>query len=141
MNNHDFEQQIRKLQPAPLPPELRARLREEPPAELPRSRRHGVRWAMAATVVVAAVLLILVSPHQQPNEVVAEDDDHFSVVQQEATLLGTRTLETREYDGQLWELVEQQWRDETVAVCSATPVRVRSTVIRPEAVWVPVKFQ
>lgn len=141
MNDQDLEQQIRKLRPGPLPPELRSRLREEPAVNLPRRPRHLGRWAMAAAVVVAATVGALVFPDKQADEVAVEDNKPFTVIQEEATLIGTRTLERREHDGRLWELVEQQWRDETVAVCSATPVRVRSTVIRPEAVWVPVKFQ
>lgn len=151
MNDQDLEQQIRKLRPGPLPPELRSRLREEPPIDLPSRRRHLGRWAMAAAVVGAAILGVMIFPDKPSKQVAVEDgttnelavEDHeaFTVIQQEATLIGTRTLERREHDGRLWELVEQQWRDETVAVCSATPVRVRATVIRPETVWVPVKFQ
>lgn len=139
MNDQELEQQIRNLRLGPLPAELRSRLREEPATEFPRPRWKSARWAMAAAVVAAAALTFLVSPDQPSDEVAVEDP--ISVIQQEATLIGTRVLETREYEGQRWELVEQQWRDETVAVCSATPVRVRSTVIRPEAVWVPVRFQ
>ena len=139
MNDQELEQQIRNLRLGPLPAELRSRLREEPATEFRRPRWKSARWAMAAAVVAAAALTFLVSPDQPSDEVAVEDP--ISVIQQEATLIGTRVLETREYEGQRWELVEQQWRDETVAVCSATPVRVRSTVIRPEAVWVPVRFQ
>lgn len=140
MNNHDLEAQIRKLQPSALPPELRARLREEPPAEFPRPRRHGVRWAIAAAVVATATLAGLLVPNKQPDEVAAGDDGHFSVIQQEATLVGTRTVETREHDGQLWDLVENRWREEKVGMCTATSATIRSVEIRPEFVWVPVKF-
>ena len=106
MNDQDLEQQIRNLRPGPLPPELRSRLREEPPIEFARPRRHLARWAMAAAVVAAAVIGAFVFPPNPPNEVVAGDEEYFSVVKQEAILLDTRTLEMREHDGQLWELVE-----------------------------------
>jgi hypothetical protein len=140
MNDQHLEDQIRKLRPAPLPPELRSRLCEEPPVELTRHPAHRVRWAIAAAVVATATLVFLVIPDNQPSEVIAEDDGYLSVVQQEAALVSTRTLETREYNGQLWDLVENRWREETVAMCSATTATIRSTEIRPELVWVPVEF-
>ena len=144
MNNRDLEQQIRELRPASLPAELRAQLdASEPPVEIGRSRKPLALLAVAAVLIAAATLAVLLQPNPGTSGVAESTDatdEHFSVVQQESTLLSSRTLETRKHNGRLWELVENQWRDETVAMCSATTARIRSTEIRPEVVWQPVEF-
>ena len=140
MNDQDLEQRLRSLAPAPLPAELRERLAEEPAVELPRKNRR-MRWAIAAGIIAAAGAGLLSWPDSKSDRSLAETDDApFSVVQQEAVLLSTRTVETREHNGHLWELVENRWREDTVGMCSATEATIRSSEIRPEYVGTPVTF-
>ncbi len=140
MNDHELEKNLRSLRPAPLPSEVRARLKEEPAIQPRRHHRRNLGFAIAAVLVAAATLVALLTPKQSDPAMAREEDTHYSVVQQEAVLLSSRTLETREHNGQLWELVEIQWREDTVSICTATTATVRATEIRPERVWVPVQY-
>ena len=138
MNDQRLEEEIRRLQPAPLPADLKARLAREPELHERKSRRS--MWIAAALVVLATgIVAPSLFRDTAPSPAIAAAP--VSVIQRESTLLGTRTVDQRELDGQVWELVEEQWRDDTVALCSATPARVRSTVIRPTYVWVAAEYQ
>ena len=147
MNDHELEEHIRNLRPAPLPDNLKERLRSEPQSVEPPSgtgiNRQKVVWAMAACLVGVAVAWFLVSRDggYLPGTPIVETSPPISVLKEESTLVSTRSLETREHDGRLWELVEERWRDEQVAMCSTTPVTVRSSRIRPERHWVLVELQ
>jgi hypothetical protein len=56
-------------------------------------------------------------------------------------LLAERTLAVEEHDGRVWELVEQEWRDDSIALCSDNPLRVRYSETRVERLCQPVDFQ
>jgi hypothetical protein len=64
----------------------------------------------------------------------------LSICQQRSVLLGSRTLAVLHHDGRTWEVAEQQWRDDKLALCSAVPVQVQSATIRREIVCQPVDF-
>ena len=141
MNDQELERHIRNLRPAPLPDDLKERLRSEPEPVPSRKgfHRRGYAWAMAACLAGAAVAWFLVSRgDRDPGAPTVDAPEPISVLKEESTLVSTRTLETREHEGYLWDLVEERWRDEQVAMCSATPVTVRSSKIRPERHWVLV---
>lgn len=140
MNDQRLEEEIRKLRPAPLPSDLKARLAQEPELHGRRPGRKMWLAAAAALVVLATAIAVPSLLHDTPTTQ-ADAAAPLSVIQRETTLLSTRTIDQREHDGRVWELVEEQWQDNTVCVSSATPVRVRSTVIRPEYVWVAAEYQ
>ncbi len=146
MNDDDLlEEELRQLMPSPMPEDLRERLAVEPTLlEAPRSRRI-VPWAIvglaAAACLVALITTLITRPKPDADEVASEAAPQLSVLQQESTLLNTRPLALKVHDGQVWEIAEEEWRDDTVALCSATPVRVRSTENRREIVCLPVEFQ
>lgn len=139
MNDEFLEEQLRQLKPGVLPDDLRDRLREEPEVVQPVRGGRRVLLAVAAGLVVTAGAVFVIN-RSEPEPGVAEVERPLSVVREDSVLLSSRTVETREHEGQLWELVEQKWRDDLVGVCSATPVKVRSTTIRPELVWVAVQL-
>ena len=139
-----IEDEIRKLRPAALPADLRMRMRNEPALPKPSRLRRILPIAAAAGLAAAACVAIVVSLPDRPGSTADASPappDHLTIIEQSSTLADTRTIAIREHQGRMWELVEQEWHDDTVALCSTTPVRVRSTVIRPEIVWVPVNFQ
>ena len=84
-----------------------------------------------------------VKPHESggTTDTATGPPDHLTIIEQNSILADSRTIALREHEGRMWELVEQEWHDDTVALCSTSPVRVRSTVIRPVTVWLPVQFQ
>lgn len=139
-----LEEEIRKLRPAALPADLRTRMANEPALPGPSRFRRVVPMIAAAGLAAAACIAIVINlpDHTEPRvDNSPPPPEHLSIVEQESTLMDTRSITFREHDGRLWELVEQEWRDDTVALCSTTPVRVRSSVTRPVTVWIPVEFQ
>lgn len=141
MNDDYLAEQIRRLRPTSMPQDLRDRLAGEPAPLAPSSRVPRLGWAAAAVLALLAVsLTFLLNPEVESPQATTESRP-ISIVSQESTLLGTRTLAQQEHDGQLWELIEENWRDDTVAICSATTAEVRSSILRPEVRWVPVVYQ
>jgi hypothetical protein len=145
MNDDQFlEDEIRKLRPAALPADLRERMADEPALPGPTRFRRVLPILAAAGLAAAACVAIVINLPSQPGSTADTNPrppDHLSIIEQESTLMDTRSIAFREHDGRMWELVEQEWRDDTVALCSTAPVRVRSSVTRPVTVWVPVEFQ
>lgn len=143
-DDHLLENEIRKIRPSPLPDDLRKRMASEPTPIKHSPPRRLIPWAVAAGLAAAACTAILVNLPRS-TDMIAETNPNssevLSIVEQETTLMDARTVGFREHNGRMWELVDQEWRDNTVAICSSAPVRVRSTVDRPETVWIPVNFQ
>ena len=163
--NSDLEKQILKLKPGALPPDLKERLRDEPPADQPleclpelkpdsirllaRKKRWG--WsAFAGAAVAACVAFMLVrhdfisAPEDDANRQASaglRQSDYHSIIRKNQTLLSTKTLATEEIGGQVWEIAEEKWMDNTVATCSTSPVLVSAKEIRREIVFRPVVFQ
>lgn len=140
MNDDLLEETLRNLRPAALPADLKARMQAPPPLVLvavPWWRK--VRVIGAASLAAAATLAwVFVPPsasgpaHPAPRTV--------RIHQTESTLVAERTLAVEEHDGRVWELVEQEWRDDSIAVYSASPVRVRYSETRVERLCQPVDF-
>ena len=127
---------LRDLQPEPLPADLRARMRA-PAVSSPRWKRPPLLTAIAAALVAAAGALWFVAQSQPEGEDAASP---ITVYQHRSTLLENRPIEVIEHQGQFWELTEQKWLDEDIALCSVTPVRVQLSEIRHELVYQPVQF-
>ena len=141
MNDQDLENLVRRLKPSSLPEDLRERLAAEPelPATPVTKRMLFIVAGVAAAVVVFAGMILLERP--EPLADGHEEERPVSVVQTDSTLLGSRLLEVKEYDGQLWEISEEEWRDDTLLLYTAGPSSLNSTVIRREIVCAPLQFQ
>ena len=145
MNNDPFiENEIRKLRPAALPADLRDRMREEPVVRQSSRLRRVLPLATAGALATAACVAIVIKLRVRPEPAIhagSGPPEELTIIEQNSILADSRTIALHEHHGRMWELVEQEWRDDTVALCSTSPVRVRSTVIRPVIVWRPVEFQ
>ena len=131
-----LESMLRDLRPGQVPADLRARM-TVPAVSVPLWKRLPLPTAIAAAFVLAAGGLWFV---MQPP---AQDQGSASPImlhQHRSTLIENRPIEVIEYQGQFWELTEQKWLDEDIALCSATPVRVQLSEIRHELVYQPVRF-
>jgi len=140
MNDDYLEQQIRSLNPAPLPQDLVERMSAEPIRPQAGRVRRNFLIAAAAAILVATCVTFALRPDDSA-EVASDSETPVSLVQKESTLLDSRTLAFEEHDGQLWEVSEEEWQDDTLALCSTVPAKLRSTVIRREVVCAPVEFQ
>ena len=140
MNDDMLEAALRGLRPAALPADLRERMKSPPPSE-----RATLPWWRSARVIVtaslaaaAAVAWMLVPPAAGPADPTPRT---VRIHQTESSLLAERTLAVEEHDGRVWELVEQEWRDDLIALCTDSPVRVRYSETRVERLCQPVDFQ
>ena len=145
MNDHDLENLIGSLKPAPLPDDLKARMSAEPrPPQKPRNYRglFAATGVAAAAILVMAGIISILRP-DRPADMASlpeEPNRPVSVVKKDSTLLNSRILSIEEHDGELWEVAEEEWRDDTLALYTGGPSRLRSTVIRREVVCSPLKF-
>lgn len=142
MNDDNLEKLIRSLKPAPLPADLKTRMRPEPMRPNGFVSRQNITIAAVAAVLIGMVCLAVFLRSDPPVDVVARvSEAPVSVLKKDSTLLSSRILAIEEHEGQLWEVSEEEWRDDTLALCSAGPTKLNSTVIRRELVCSPVKFQ
>lgn len=145
MNDHDLEKLIRSLKPAPLPEDIRMRLSTGPVRKKRPGNRKVILIAFAAAAAVTMMVGISISLRPEaPTEMSAtpqESGPPVSVIKRDSTLLSSRVLSIREYEGELWEVSEEEWRDDTLALYSAGPSQLSATVIRREVVCSPLKFR
>jgi hypothetical protein len=140
MNDDLLEAALRDLRPAALPADLKARMKCPPPLERPTlDGLRKLRVIGSASLAAAAALVwVLLPPATGPADSAPRT---VQIHQTESTLLSERTLAVEEHDGRVWELVEQEWRDDSIALCSSSPVRVRFSETRVERRCQPVDFQ
>jgi len=134
----DLESMLRSLRPGNLPQDLRQRL-ATPPDAMPVARPVARRllFILSAGTLAAAACVILLS--RQPETHHAQPAP-LTIHHQESTLIHSRTLGYVEHDGCVWSLQDQQWKDDEIACCSNSTVRVRLTRDRHELVYQPVSF-
>lgn len=148
MKNDELENLMRSLKPAPLPADLKKRLSPEPMRPKPAATQWKLLLVSAAVVAVGLfsvfIMNLMDSPQEAPsstaNTPMPIAETPVSVLKTDSTLLNSRTLEIKEVEGRLWEISEEEWRDDTLALCSAGPVKLNSTVIRREIVCSPLEF-
>lgn len=151
MNEHDpVMNALRPLRPAALPEELRRSMAcpaaEKASAVTPaicHTPRSAVRVRRLRVLMVSSALAAMaacMAPIIQPASRGEAPPLPVSVVRTESELVSRRTLGMEEHDGRLWERVEEEWRNESVAACSATPVRPRLTETRVVEMLRPVDF-
>lgn len=143
MNDQDLEDLIHSLKPAPLPADLKTRMAAEPMRLRSSTRWRSISIAAAAVAVGVLSFLVFFQSEKPAEDDVASTDVEapVSVLKKDSTLLRSRTLAVKEVEGQLWEVFEEEWRDDTLALCTVGPTRLNSTVIRREVVCSPVEFQ
>lgn len=158
MKDQDLETLLHQLKPAPLPDDLQSRLSAEPGRSMRARKRKITALVSGLAAAVAGILglMILVSSRTRtgsdavsvgagqlpaPDERKVVTPRPVSVVKKDSMLLNSRLLEIREYDGELWEISEEEWRDDTLVLYSAGPSQLNATVIRREVVCAPLNFQ
>lgn len=144
MNEYEeLERQIRRLRPAPLPPDLAIRLKEPPCPESKHPPRPILRFALAAGLVAlaCATSLLIRSLSVNTEDPPVAESRPVSHLQKNSTFLGSRRLSLEEREGRMWEISEQEWLDETIVLCSSSHAEFRTSVIRSEIVRAPVQFQ
>ena len=136
-----LEQRLREVRLAPLPADLRTRLADNPSSKTTR-RGVPIIWGGAAFACAAALAFLFVrADFVTPKEDTDPEVQPLTIVQKDSTLLNSRPLSIEEHDGQLWELVEEEWRDDTLVMCSTSPLEVRSSTTRRALVLQPISFQ
>jgi hypothetical protein len=97
----------------------------------------------AAAVVVFSGTILFHQPEAASDPLVEGEEQKrpVRVVQKDSTLLSSRLLSIEEYDGELWGVSEEEWRDDTLVLYSGGPSQLSSTVIRREVVCAPLEFQ
>lgn len=133
----ELETLLRSLRPATLPDPLQTAMKDPPARIAPASPRY-LRW-LALPLAAAAVWLLLATLRHEPVSAPASPAP-ITLRQSQSTLLDSRPLELVRIDDQYWELAEQEWLDEDLTLCSASPVTVKLTTTRREIVWQPVRF-
>jgi hypothetical protein len=133
-----LENLLRGLRPAPLPADLAAEMREPPDVTPPATLLPWRRFAAMAGLAAACAALWWSPARKSPTPEFQEPA--VSVVQRQSTLLDRRSLAVVEHEGRVWEFAEEEWLDEELGLCSATPVRVRSKATRHQVVCRPVDF-
>lgn len=141
MDDKELEERMRRLLPAPLPADLAERLADEPAIEEEPVSEKVIPWRAIVGAGLAAAACVLLFWGYDGMVGSPDEESPISVTTKESTLLGKRTLSVLEHEGQVWELAEQEWRDDVLAYCSNSPVRVQSSEIRTELVYLPVEFQ
>lgn len=133
-----LEHLLRSLQPAPLPADLAAEMQAPPDAAPPATPFPWRRLAAMAGLAAACAALWWSTARLSPTPEFQQPA--VSVVQRQSTLLDRRPLAVVEHEGRIWEYAEEAWLDEELALCSATPVRVKSKSTRHLVVCRPVDF-
>jgi hypothetical protein len=106
-----------------------------------------VFWPKKDTAADTVVMATGEAASQVPEQPVAPGGNlpsparPLSVIKKDSALLNSRVLAIKEYEGQFWEICEEEWRDETLVLYSAGPSKLHSTVIRREVVCSPLTFQ
>ena len=143
MNEELPDSFLKHLKPAPLPVALQARL-AEPPARVARVDGMPRSWRgrVATLLPIAAVLAIGFALHRPSATLVKPmaSDSALTVRQHEKTLLQSKRLQLFEIDGGYWELLQQQWKEESSVATTDSPILIHSSEITQILVCAPVAF-
>jgi hypothetical protein len=145
MNEKLPERSLKQVRPAPLPPELRARL-ATPPAKVCSIRSHAritliarlkpLALPLAAAVMIGFALHIFSGSDSEPTRTAPP----VTLRQHEKTLLHSKRIQLFETEEGCWELVEQQWKEESSIANSHSPVLIRTSEITNTLICCPVAF-
>jgi hypothetical protein len=131
-----LEARLRSLRPASLPPELLGRMKEPPPGPTPGP---WGRMLAATPVAAAAAWLLWWSLSPEPTTPPGEPPA-LTIHEHRSILVESRPLKFIEHDGRLWELAEETWREEEIALCSTSSLRIQTAETHRQLVCQPVDF-
>ncbi|MDA7881257.1 hypothetical protein N9A94_03040 [Akkermansiaceae bacterium] len=137
MNDEEqFIAELKKFRAAPMPGDLRERLSESP--QISKGKAHRLWLPVVGTAIAACLALIwaLSSDSASPQS----EEVALNILGIDSTLVSRETVEFKEIDGVMHEIVMETWRDELFARSSLDPATADSVVLRRERVSKPVKF-
>lgn len=135
-DDSQLEAALRSMRPGKLPADLRTRMAEPPPAAGPRLWKRP----LAILPLAAAAVWLLWPGLAPPPATPAAPPPTLTLHEQRSTLIDSRPLKFIEHDGQLWEIAEETWREEELALCSTSPLQVQTTETTRQIVCQPVHF-
>ena len=131
-----LEAALRSMRPGPLPPELRERMKEPPPGPI-----RGPWKRILATSPIAAAAAWLLWANLGPETTTAPGvAPALTIHEHRSILVESRPLKFIEHDGRLWEIAAETWREEELALCSTSPLRIQTTETNHQLVCQPVDF-
>ncbi|MDF1851661.1 MAG: hypothetical protein P1U85_12565 [Verrucomicrobiales bacterium] len=130
----EIESMLRDLRPQQLPADLRTRMKE-PPVRTDRWKRVVAPAVLAAAAVWVVSLILPSMPPRAGGTL-----EPVTILQQQSSLIDSRVIAVIQGDGQAWEVMDQEWLDEELAICSSSSVQVRFTATRRELVYQPVPY-
>lgn len=132
---------LKQLKPAPLPVALRARLAQPPAPVVEDVVHHRWRDRLVSLLPIAAALAIGMLLHRPSTQVDRpKAETAVTLRHHEKILLGSKRVKLFEVDGAYWELLQQQWKEESSVVNTHSPVLIRSSEIKHTLVCAPVIF-
>ena len=141
MNEELSDSFLKQLKPAPLPLALRTRLAQPPAAVVENTIPHSWRERLVSLLPIAAALAIGLLLHRNAGRVEPQEaEPNVTVRHHEKILLQSKRLQLFEVDGGYWELLQQQWKEESTVANTHSPIFIRSSEIKHALVCAPVTF-
>lgn len=141
MNEELSDSFLKQLKPAPLPLALRARLAQPPAPVVENTMPHSWRERLVSLLPIAAALAIGLMLHRHAGRVEPQEAEaNVTVRHHEKILLQSKRLQLFEVDGGYWELLQQQWKEESTVANTHSPILIRSSEIKHTLVCAPVTF-
>jgi hypothetical protein len=141
MNEDLSDSFLKQLKPAPLPLALRARLAHPPAPVVENIMSHSWRERLVSLLPIAAALAMGLLLHRHAGRAESQEaEPNVTVRHHEKILLQSKRLQIFEVDGGYWELLQQQWKEESTVANTHSPIFIRSSEIKHTLVCAPVTF-
>ena len=130
----EMESLLKEMRLQSLPADLQERMAEPPP----RRARWNRVLAPGLLAAAAVWIVMLVLPDRSPESGGAQGP--VTVLERQSSLVDKRVVAIIQGEGQAWELSDQEWLDEEIAICSTSSMQVRLTTTRRELVCEPIPY-
>lgn len=141
MNEELSDSFLKQLKPAPLPLALRNRLAQPPAPVVENAMPHSWRERLVSLLPIAAALAMGLLLHRYAGRAESQEaEPNVTVRHHEKILLQSKRLQLFEVDGGYWELLQQQWKEESAVANTHSPISIRSSEIKHTLVCAPVTF-
>jgi hypothetical protein len=141
MNEELPDSFLKQIKPAPLPRALRARLTQPPVRVAGNAMPLSWKGRLASMLPIAAALAIGMLLHRKSVRVEPHaTEPDVTVRHHQKTLIQSKRLKLFEVDGGYWELLQQQWKEESSVANTHSPILIRSSEIKHTLVCAPVTF-
>ena len=141
MNEDLSDSFLKQLKPAPLPLALRNRLAQPPAPVVENAMPHSWRERLVSLLPIAAALAMGLLLHRYAGRAESQEaEPNVTVRHHEKILLQSKRLQLFEVDGGYWELLQQQWKEESAVANTHSPISIRSSEIKHTLVCAPVTF-